>query len=321
MNGTIKLGLGITCCLSLFACGGGGSSTTPVTTPAAATYTGKTTQATVTSANATSLAKVMLSNTQKGTAVKGFGATSAPKIYPIALASILVNQASLVSVSANAQPAVGVVQAVNATINGAVSGNVVLTGQTDDVTGFGTVTFVFNQFKDNAATTTNGSMTLVISASGLSFTFAKLTITEVAGDTLMDGTIAMTTVGNVDTLKMDFLASDSSGNQVNMKNFVYVATNYVDPVTASNAGLVDESVSGQVFDSVFGFVDITTTTPVTYAKPADLNPSGGGPVIFTGAGGTKLKLTPVDSLNVLVEADTTGDGVYDFSQNSLWSAL
>ena len=153
-----------------------------------------------------------------------------------------------------------------------------------------------------------------ISATGSSLTFTTLSIQDVTGTTRMSGNINTVVSGLSETLTMNFVVEDATG-QAKLENFV-LTTN------SDGAGaIVSESVSGRFYDSVDGYIDISTTAPLVYSPAGSLNPSSGGPLIATGANNTKLRMTPVDALNVLIEADTTGDGNYDYSVQKAWSAL
>lgn len=77
---------------------------------------------------------------------------------------------------------------------------------------------------------------------------------------------------------------------------------------------------GRVYDSIHGYVDVTTPTdPLYYSNLATLVfPDSGGPVVLAGANGTQMGPTHVRLTvqvgvwhGILIELDRDGDGVYE----------
>lgn len=312
----------------LFACssGGDGGSTTGSSTTSGVTYTGATTPAQITSTNADALAGSAVNGSSRGQTVAALGALSngSEGIHALDLVNTILNQSALVS--AGSSVAVGAVQAINQTINGADSGGsgtATITGQVDNVTGYGSITMTFNQLNDGAGTTINGSLTFAIDATGTTITFTSLSIQDATGITTLGGSIGVVeTLGGTngttvvsDVVTINFAAKDANGNQIKLENF-RIASTY-----DSVGLLLTESISGRFYDSAQGYIDITTTSPLVYSPAGATNPSSGGPLIAVGANNTKMRLTPIDPTNVLIEADTTGDGNYDYSVQKAWSAL
>jgi len=156
--------------------------------------------------------------------------------------------------------------------------------------------------------------------------FNTITVTDIvsASGFTFSGTIhdVITIATNRRLLTVNFVAQDNiTGHQSMLQNFVVDSTydNILSPTSSA------DSISGRVFDSVEGYVDITTTTPMQLVINNQY-PHAGGPVIFTGgvgsAGGpTQVRVTPQNATTVLVEADTNGDGNYDYSSVIPWSSL
>ena len=309
----------VACSILLFACSPDGGSTT-----GGVTYTGVVTPAKITAANADTLASSAANGSSGGKAVAGFRTVSNGSV---SIQALDLTNAILDHSLAPKRPsvAIGAVQTINQTFNGfdlGGSGTIVYTGQQDSVTGYGTLTVVFNQFNDGAGTTINGSETVTVDASGVSITFTRLTVQDATGTVSIGGNIKLTeTLGAdgftvvSDVLTMNFAAQDTNGNQIKLENF-RIASTY-----DSIGSQLTESISGRFYDSAQGYIDITTTTPLVYSPAGVVNPSSGGPIIAVGANNTKVRLTPIDANNVLVEADTTGDGNYDYSVQKAWSAL
>lgn len=320
-----KLLVLISCAALLFGCSSGSDSSGGSSTGSTGvTYTGATTPAKITAANYDSLAGSAVKGSSGGQALAGGALTGGARIQALSLANTLLNVGGNAGV-ANVSVAAGALQTVNQTINGSDtggSGTISVTGQVDSTTGFGTVTVAFNQFDDGSGTTINGSMTSVIAATGKSLTFNNVSIQDATGTFTMSGDIkvvetfaadGVTVVS--DTVTMNFAAQDTTGKQVKLVNFSVTST--YDALGA----VTSESYSGRFYDSGNGYLDITTTTPLVYSPAGATNPSSGGPIIATGANNTKVRITPISTTQVMVEADTTGDGNYDQSVTKAWSAL
>jgi hypothetical protein len=147
-------------------------------------------------------------------------------------------------------------------------------------------------------------------------TITNLSIADVSGTLNVGGTISMNTSGNTETITMDFVLS-GTGQSAKFENVVLVTTND----GSVSQLLLSESLGGRFYDSTEGYVDVSTTNPLLYSPAGSINPSSGGPVIFTGANNSKIRMTPVDSVNVTIDVDADGDGVYEFSQTVPWSSI
>ena len=210
-----------------------------------------------------------------------------------------------------------------------------LSGQINDVTGAGSITLTFTSYQDVGNVTINGAVTMTVfmfdqalsQVTDASLNFNNMTVTDLHSSITMTGTIRdQFTISStpLEVLTVNFTAQDNAiGTQVKLQNFVIERT-------FNNLGFPTSFtmlIHGRIFDSVEGFVDITTLAPLVVANlNTDAFPSSGGPILFTGASGalggaTKVRITPVSSLNTLIEADTTGDGVFDYNTTAPWASL
>ena len=78
-------------------------------------------------------------------------------------------------------------------------------------------------------------------------------------------------------------------------------------------------LTGKYFDPDYGYVDITTPTPLKIYY-VDVFPTE-GIIILDGANGlvggnTKARFTAINDTSYMVEADTTGDGAYDYNSGA-----
>jgi hypothetical protein len=79
------------------------------------------------------------------------------------------------------------------------------------------------------------------------------------------------------------------------------------------------SVSGRVYDSVHGFVDIVTPVALVFATMAQEHPNG-GELLLTGANGT-LRITALSATQVQLAADIGNNGSVEFQALLTWTGL
>ena len=97
-------------------------------------------------------------------------------------------------------------------------------------------------------------------------------------------------------------------------------TNPYNMTLSEGSGYVIFQVSGKYYHPDYGYVNISTPTPFRINSGATW-PSQGVMILDgkTGiaGGSTKARLTVVSSTNYMVEADTNGDGTYDWNSGSV----
>ena len=320
----------------LSACGGGGDTAAVAPAPAGITYTGAVTPASITTINANALAGNVSGNTNAATALAVGATVSSAKRSNVTrhlpqlggLTRKLVVQGR-----SAAAVATGAIVAINSTQAGPAGGSVTLTGQVDDVLGTGSITATFSNYVDVGNVVMNGSMTISVLAFDalagvpvdMSLTLNNLSVSDAVSSLSMSGSMRdqVRLTANREILTVNFVAQDNiSLHQVRLQNFIIdeVFDNINFPTTSNTI------VSGRVFDSVEGYVDIVTTVPMIVSNlSTDQYPSIGS-MVFTGSvgafGATAVRVTAQSAVNVLVEADTTGDGIYDYSSGIIaWTAL
>lgn len=88
----------------------------------------------------------------------------------------------------------------------------------------------------------------------------------------------------------------------------------------SASGYVSFTISGTYYDHDHGYVSVSTTTPFILYSGYD-HPSQGVLIIDgrTGiaGGSTKARLTAITASTYRVEADTNGDGSYDWNSGTV----
>jgi hypothetical protein len=217
---------------------------------------------------------------------------------------------------------------VNETHYGSVSGTLTITGSIDPYTGTGSLTMTYSNFNDGDGATYNGIVTVSVAGfdmgSGIitdgTLSFTLWTITSASGDVSLTGSMRIqeNLQNNTDTLTINLDGRDNSTRDTfRYRNFVVttVYDNIYSPSTKT------ETDTGRVYIGQYGYVDVTITTPLTYASSSQENPNSGGPIILSGADGSKAAITPLSTIYVKIEVDAEGDGIYESRNIYAWSDL
>jgi len=217
---------------------------------------------------------------------------------------------------------------VNETHNGLVSGTLTITGSIDPNTFTGSLTMTYVNFNDGDGYTTDGTILFridgfdttheLITDGTMSFTLWRTRSTN--SDISLTGSIRVQEnfYDNSDTLTVNVDGRDNStGDTFRFQNFVETDV-YNDIILPSTD---TETISGRVYVRQYGYVDVTTTTPLNYASVLQEYPDSGGLILLAGAGGSKAAVTPTSTLNVKIEVDADGDDSYEYTATYAWSDL
>lgn len=93
------------------------------------------------------------------------------------------------------------------------------------------------------------------------------------------------------------------------------------PVANNSTGGFSSQLSGRIYDSIDGYVDISSVSPLVFADSSAQFPSSGGPVILLGAANTQLRITPSGNTSVYLEGDFNGDRTYEAIAHADWRTL
>ena len=299
-------------------------------------YTGAATQAQITEDNAVDLAVGTWNATNTGTSVDIFGAvqvTAELQRSPLSLMGIplifddAIRNINIASLAGGAH--LGVIQSASKTIYGAcnvdntVAGGAVISGTVDDVSGAFTVTVSFDDYCEYE----QGGGVIINGAANLSGVLDPATLENVLPDffnyTVTFTTLSLDYLGTNDgiTINGSFSANWAASPMLVSMSFVLkdkssMATYWFKDVQVSleeGAGYTDiTDMTGRYYEPVFGYVDISIGNTV-HINDVDNWPSSGS-LILTGAQGTKDRLTFLSSARFQVDADTTGDGVYNYTE-------
>jgi hypothetical protein len=316
--------------LSMFlsSCGGGGGGDGGG--PPGISYTGVATPAPIDGNNAVDLSTGAYQGGNTGGAVSVLGAvqtggsegTSSPRTLKVCRAlEDSLRRVDLMSRSGGIP--VGAVYEETGTVDGDCGGSASYTITVNDVTGEFSGSFNFDNYCSYGVTL-SGNVTFsgdVDVNTGyletFTFSFNNLTCTSGSDSFTLDGDISCDVVNDSSiTVSMDMFLKDNNTEKV------YWAKNHTMTWT-EGAGYMEFEWSGRYYDPDHGYVVVSTDTAFVIYDGDDW-PSEGVLVITgdTGSEGgpTQARLTVLSSTTFQVEADTDGDGTYDWDSGVLyWS--
>lgn len=280
--------------LTLAACGSSGGDSS--TTPSGISYTGKTTQAVLTTSNSADIAD----NADFATSTSfslGSSLKSADKDGSFSLmgTTTALNQSVLSALGTNAVQS-RLSQPTSGTVYGDCGGSASYSG-TLGITGDVTVNMTFTNYCSygitlNGNATFNGDYSILSGAfvSG-TYTFYNLTETVLSENSTMSGTIAFTTT----TVTANLVYQGPLGNLYKLENFTIVQSGST------------YTCIGRIYYSEYGYVDVTTTSPIT------IDPATGkvvsGVILLTG-NVSAVKMTYVSGVET-VTLDSQLDGIFE----------
>ena len=116
----------------------------------------------------------------------------------------------------------------------------------------------------------------------------------------------------------NFVVRDDSSGRMSMASSLIVALQYD---TISSPNFVHQTlVSGRVFDSLHGYVDIVSEQPLLFNDIYDAFPADGA-FRLLGIGSVRVTALPDTLVRIEVDTDVQGDGGYDFSVVAFWNTL
>jgi len=304
--------------VSIIGSGGGGDGGSA---QSQITYTGLTTQAQITDANAALFAAGAFSAGQTGSAFSGTGAVEKSSDETISSFRIFKISQALKDAALQVDPSsipgppfIGASE--NDTLSGPCGGTVSYTIQYNDATGAFSGTFTFNSYCDTGVTITGRTTVSGTINTGTStiedirFDFTNLS----DGSSTLDGYLDIDFIVSPIRIGFDALFKDGATSKVywvsNFEMFITIGGSYVD-VNLS---------SGAYYDPDYGYVTITTPTPFR-VYDSDFWPSS-GVIVVTGTGNTKARLTTIDNTQCRIDADLDGNGTYEWGPNTYnWADL
>ena len=204
------------------------------------------------------------------------------------------------------------------TVSGNCGGSQTTNVYLDDTNGSFTGTEVFKDYCEDGMTTsgtvnfTGNANLYTLEINNIAMSFDQLTVSSVEGSVLMSGTINnQFGLGSLQQT-MNYLIRDNRDND----SKVYKIDNYQIDTEISPIGTVEITyTSGKYYHPDFGYVELESLTPfIVYDGGYGAD---SGELLVNGHASTNALLSVINSEEIMVEADTNGDGVYDF----YWSSL
>ena len=236
-----------------------------------------------------------------------------------------VAKAGRVTVQSASRPGAQAARTIDANYNCAVGYTHVKGSIQSDGSGSFFLQFVGCQ---SEALTLTGTMTVTLFATNPTapdITKIGLSISKIVA---VGGPTNVTIVGDVaivdnandqtETTTYNITTQDNvSSRQMRLVNVKDV----VGPMTVNSVAGFSSQLSGRIYDSIDGYVDISSVNPMVFADANANFPSSGGPVILLGAANTRLRITPRGDTSVYLEGDFNGDGAYEAIANADWRTL
>jgi hypothetical protein len=332
--------------LGLTACGGGGGgggeqSSAPANTfppQVPLVYSGAGTAATVTATNTGMIASNVI-GANAGAASGGLAGVSAqaesnpPSAQPTGVTGLTrrLTQAMRSDALAGARSGGWLAGAAKDETTLCDSGSVRVSGTLAD-NGTGTVSVAYNACR-TGTDTINGPASFAIKdfdqtnhiVTDGTLSFTRVNFTGPGIDSDLTGTlhIQVNVSSATQTLTQKFITKDNTTGRMTKTEDLAI-TNVFDDVTAPT--FYTQSITGRVFDSVAGFVDVTTTTapftapwgPLYYATSTQAFPDW-GIIDLTGAAGSHVRVMSFGVDLAKVQVDANGDGTFENTARLRWA--
>lgn len=313
--------------LVLVSCGGGGGGGS--SSASSISYTGSTSQAVITQTNGEEIAYSAYQNGGTGNTLGGVLAVVQDQDKPLSrprmlvLSQALENSIDHISLDHDRDNlSTGATVSDSETLPGGCGGNANYTISINDVTYAFTGTFTFNAYCDEGATL-SGSLTLsgqfnpnTLVFGQITMTYDNLTVSSGSDSFTADGDMTLDPTSSPASITLDMVMLDNSTDKT------YRADDFVMTLT-DNITSVSMTISGRLYDPDYGYVDITTPTPLVINSGDDYPSSG--VLLTTGSNGTygpaKAKLTALSNTSYQIEIDEDGDGTYEYLDTGNWTDL
>jgi hypothetical protein len=147
----------------------------------------------------------------------------------------------------------------------------------------------------------------------MTLTFNDLIGTVYAEPVTFNGSITADLSRTPAYMSMNLSMRDNyTGKTYRVENFTIAIWDY--------GNLGEFTISGRFYDPDYGY--ITISTPLNFGIMSYNSYPHQGEMVIHGGNGTKARLRVIDSNYCTVEADTDGDGTYDWSSGTLiWTEL
>jgi hypothetical protein len=297
--------------------GGGGGSTAPLV------YTGNTSAANISGTNAALLVANVVGGSDASGAFLSAASGSDSGARPFALRLNRALRGTPGLSGSNGRQLTSV--PVNET-DPCDSGTVSLSGDINQNTGTGTLNVTWNNCR-TGNDTLNGAGSVRVDAFDFgfravtdgTFTFQRVTLTTPSITGTVSGSLRLQVnfANSSETTTANLITLDGSGKMTMTQNFVVIDT--FNTLFAPPSSFT-ERVSGRLFDSTHGFIDITTDQALVFPTITQRFPSSGR-LILTGANNRHVRVITFSSNAVTLGLDLNGDGSSEVSASLKWTDL
>ena len=210
------------------------------------------------------------------------------------------------------------------------SGSARLTGTLNDATFTGTLTFTYiNCLLDGV--TYNGTGTFRIDTFDLNyieptdvimtFTLMSISSTEFTGG--ISGTIRIQNmiISNTEKMTLNYVSKDNLTGKMYKYEDMIITTIYDFILSPTNQTQTYTGAPARAYDSIYGYVDTVTLTPLAFSSVLLTNPDVDGVMLFMGAAGSSIRVTVLSGEHLRLELDIDGIPGYEVIRILLWSEL
>ncbi len=330
LNSLALIGASTIFCFLVTACGGG--STGDADQSSSITYTGSTSQASLSETSSQNLAGNTYTNGETGSTLGTFSAMQASgemtKVKPRGV--VLIHAMQKAVAKADFSTANNGTNSASTTITHTETG--VCGGTAEYNISFSDISLAFNgsmtfsSYCDEDGATINGSITFsghvaspVPNPALADYTMFinALNINKAPYSFTADGSLTATIEGLKTTVNLDMCIKDSNAGAT------YWANNYLLIVTTDAAGAYEDfTMSGKFYAPTEGYVSFSTPVALQVMSGAAC-PTTTGRLTLTGKDNTSatLQVSSVGTCQYKLEIDTNGDGATDVTQTGPWSDL
>ena len=326
INKYIRLLISAIGILGLVACGGGGGggggggNALP---PQTLIYTGVTSPAVIDSNNAVELASGAFIGGETGSnfgIISSVTADQSKIVREIKLYQVVqIFSEPLYKIEINSHRGDSLeVQTEKETIQGDCGGSASYTVQVDDVSGSFTGSMTFNYYcSENKTIFGNAGFSGQVDINSGDFLNFNLDINMVSLSSgnqsyTMDGDLSVDLSGPTSTASLEMKMKDNSGEVFWIHNYELNISEDVDHV--------DIEATGRFYNPTYGYVDLSTITPLRTYNIHEWPSSGELQIV--GGEGTKARLIAIDENTCRIIADTNGDANYDYDSGEMsWTDL
>lgn len=311
----------LTITLISVSCGGGGGGTSN-SSPPPISYSGLTTQATISQDNATNISEEAYEGgTFAATLGTSVSVVLVPKeenrighSLPLELPQIFENSLNKINWESGKILA-GAIISKNDTIPGNCGGSGSYSITVNDQTGDFTGQIIYNNYCEDNIIMSGGVgisgriniNTLIFIT--LNFYFDGVTLTQGGISATIKGDVYTNVSGSTVTVTENLLLKDNTTNKV------YWCKDYSLTVI-KGVNYKDFTLSGTYYQPDYGYVTISTRTP--FRVDSGYTTPSSGVLMFTGDGNTSALLTVLSSSTYHIQADTNGDTIYDWDSGTLY---